>query len=337
LIPDEDFYSLAKMRSNYHEIKEDELKYDDNFTTDYRIIISEYGHYGLAYHLKKEGIYRYSTYNYEEENTKIFYSFNHMLKVTAEAYKAGIYYYDYDGLYVNEAGFSNLNKRYLSSADKRRYASLVSYLQLKSKAYLGSPYPYIQKELLRALANTYDSSMIPFIKEYLTDDNKKVRQQAVHSLGILGDTSVIPLLLTQLEDNPLHCKGCALSGLSYLVNKNNDEILDTIHQSAIDRKMWIRRNAYRVIAEIANEKSFTVLKSVFKDENSACKLVIAEAFGRIGNVDALPLLKEYLDEINEMDFSVSYKNRHRNKNPHPKTLKYEVEKAINVLEDKRDK
>lgn len=77
-----------------------------------------------------------------------------------------------------------------------------------------------------------------------------------------------------------------------------------------------------------------LLKKVFEDEKPACKLVIVEAFGRIGSKEALPLLDQYLSQINKMDFSVKHKGRRRSNNPHPNTLKNEVEQAIRVIEAK---
>jgi len=189
----------------------------------------------------------------------------------------------------------------------------------------------VKKEILWALDDTYDSSVIPSIKLYLSDKSKKVRQQAVHSLGVLGDRSVMPLLLRQLDDAPLHCKGCALSGLSYLVNSSDTALLQKVHLAVDDNKRWIRRKAYRVIGRIANVSSLPLLQERFKEEDPACKLAIVESFGRIGNKEVLPLLNTYLKEINKMDFSVSYEDRSRSKNPHPETLKYEVEKAIGIL------
>ena len=83
--PDEDFYSYDKMKKNYMKLVEEQKKYDVNFTTDYRILISEYGDHGLAYNCKKEGLYRYSVYNYEEDHTKVFYSYNRYYVANAQA------------------------------------------------------------------------------------------------------------------------------------------------------------------------------------------------------------------------------------------------------------
>jgi len=332
LLPDREFFSLEKMRDNHRDILEDAREYKDkNFTTPYRIFISNYSYSGLAYHLKKEGIYDYSMYGSASRIVKRYYSLNHLLKITSEAYKAGIYYYDYDELTIDDARLSELKKAYLSKEDKVRHEVLVHYLQESAIAFRNSPHVYVKKEILRALSKTYESSMIPFIEPYLSDKNKKVRQQAVHSLGVLGDRCVIPLLIRQLDNVPLHCKGCALSGLSYVVNKSDVALLDKIYPVLTDSTVWIRKNAYRVIGRISNVSSLSILKERFNEEHPACKLAMVEAFGRIGDKEVLPLLKRYLKEIEGMDFSVSYEGRSRSKNPHPETLKYEVEKAIGVL------
>ena len=332
LLPDREFFTLEKMRSIHRDILKDKREYEDiNFTTPYRVFISNYSHTGLAYHMQKEGIYYYSPYFPSDKNFKYYYSLNHFLKITAEAYKTGAYYYDYSELKVDDAKLSKLKRAYLSPKDKERYETLVAYLQKRAEEFKKSPHDYVKKEVLWALAKTYDSRMIPFIEAYLSDKSKKVRQKAINYLGMLGDRSVMPLLTNQLDDAPFHSKGCALSGLSYLVNSSDTALLDKIHLAVDDNEMWIRRNAYRVIGRIANVSSIPLLKERFKEEHPACKLAIVEAFGRIGDKEALPLLKAYLEEINKMDFSVSYEDRSRSKNPHPETLKYEVEKAIGIL------
>ena len=332
LLPDREFFTLEKMRSIHKEVLKDMRKYEDiNFTTPYRVFISNYGYTGLAYHMQKEGIYYYSPYFPSDKNFKYYYSLNHLLKVTAEAYKSGAYYYDYNELKVDDAKLSKLKRVYFSPKDKERYETLVAYLQKRAEEFKKSPHDYVKKEVLWALAKTYDSRMIPFIEAYLSDKSKKVRQRAINYLGMLGDRSVIPLLTNQLDDAPLHSKGCALSGLSYLVNHSDTALLQKVHLAVDDNKMWIRRNAYRVIGYIANVSSIPLLKERFKEEHPACKLAIVESFGRIGDKEVLPLLKAYLEEINKMDFSVSYEDRSRSKNPHPEILKYAVEKAITSM------
>jgi len=312
-------------------MREDE---DVNFTTEYRVFVREYGYSGLAYSANKEGIYAYNFYDTGENPPKRYYSINHLLKLTAEAYKRGIYDVDYDGLEVDEAKFAALKREYLSKEDKTRYEKLLHYLQERAKAWTDVPYAYLKKELIRELAETHDGVMIPYIQRYMHDKEKSVRQQATHSLGVLGDRSAIPLLLAQLDDDPMHCRGCALSGLYYLVNKNDAALLKQIYPLLSDKKMWIRRNVYRVIGRIGSPSSLSVLMAHFDKETPACKLAIVKAFGRIGDPEALPLLRKYLKEIEEMDFSVSYADRMPSKNPHPQTLKMEVERAITVLAKK---
>jgi hypothetical protein len=334
LLPDGDFLSFKQMSVNHNDYLEDIREYEDeNLTTPYRVFVGRYGYSGLAYHLHKEGIYYYRAYSMDEK-IKHYYSLNHFLKITAEAYRVGAYYYDYDELEVDDAKLAKLKRAYFSKEDKERYEALVSYLQESAVVFKDSPHAYVKKEILWALSKTYDSRIIPFIKSYLNDNNKKVRQRAVNYLGKIGDRSTIPLLMNQLGDDPMHCKGCALSGLIYLVNSSDTSLLDKIYPATKESKMWIRRNAYSVIGHIANISSLPLLKERFTEEDSACKLAIVEAFGRIGNDEVLPLLKTYLKEIGKMDFSVSYEDKSRSKNPHPKTLKRGVEKAMRIINQK---
>jgi Zn-dependent protease len=333
LLPDGDFFSFKQMNANYKDYLEEIRAYEDeNYTTAYRVFVGTYGYSGLAYNINKEGIYDYTAYTTEKKKLKYYYSFNHFLKITAEAYKLGAYCYDYDKLEVDEAKLAKLKRTYLSQKDKERYETFISYLQESAVAFQDLPYEYIKKEILRTMSRTHDTRMIPFIKLYLSDKNKKVRQNAVYYLGKLGDRSTIPLLIKQLKGDPMHCKGCALSGLSHLVDSRDVALLDKIYPMTNDTKMHIRINAYKVIGRIANSSSISLLKEHFDKENSACKLAIIEAFGRIGDKEVLPLLKTYLKEIEKMDFSVSYERKRRNQDPRHRTLQREVKKAIQVLE-----
>ena len=336
-LPQGDLLSFEEAKHRYDDyinmMRDDE---DENFTTEYRVFVLEYGYSGLAYSVNKEGIYAYDFYDTGETPPKRYYSFNHLLKLTVEAYKRGIYDVDYDGFEVDKAKFAALKREYLSKEDKVRYEKLLHYLQMRAEAWADVPYAYLKKELLRELAETHDGAMLPYIERYLHDKEKSVRQQAAHSLGVLGDRSAIPLLAAQLDEDPMHCRGCALSGLRYLVNKNDTALLKKIYPLLSEKKMWIRRNAYRVIGRIGSPSSLPILKANFDKEKPACKLAIVEALGRIGDPKALPLLRNYLKEIEKMDFSVSFADRMPSKNPHPQTLKMEVEKAIAVLSKRSD-
>ncbi len=336
--PQDDLLSFKEVKRRYDDyiemMREDE---DENFTTEYRVFVQAYGYSGLAYSVNKEGIYTYDYYDTGETPPKRYYSFNHLLKLTAEAYKRGIFYVDYDGLEVDKAQFTALKREYLSKKDKARYETLLHYLKTRAEAWINVPYAYLKKELIRQLANTHDKAMIPFVERYTHDKDKSVRQQATHSLGVLGDRSAIPLLAAQLDDDPMHCKGCALSGLRYLVNKNDTALLKKVYPILSDQKMWIRRNAYRVIGRIGSPSSLPVLTTHFDKEEPSCKLAIVEAFGRIGDPQALPLLQKYLTEIEKMDFSESYADHMPFTKPHPQTLKMEVERAIAVLQKAKSK
>ena len=338
LLPTSDLLSLKQMQEDYKAYLTDMRQYEDaNYTTPYRVFIREGGYDGLAYHLAKEGIY--SDYPYDTDTTplKRYYSFNHLLKLTAEAYKRGIYYAGYDGLEEDKARYAALKREYLSKEDKARYEKLLQYLQTRAEAWADVPYAYLKKELIREFAKTHDVAMLPYIERYLHDKEKFVRQQAAHSLGVLGERSAIPLLAAQLDEDPMHCRGCALSGLRYLVNKNDTALLKKIYPLLSEKKMWIRRNAYRVIGRIGSPSSLPILKANFDKEKPACKLAIVEALGRIGDPKALPLLRNYLKEIEKMDFSESYADYRPSTNPHPLTLKMEVEKAIAVLQKEKSK
>ncbi len=73
-IPNMDLLGFEDLKNNHKiqvkYIKEDK---DENFTTPYRIFIDKYGYSGLAYHLKKEGIYSYDFYALKSKNIKSYY------------------------------------------------------------------------------------------------------------------------------------------------------------------------------------------------------------------------------------------------------------------------
>jgi len=167
----DDLYSYKALEKNYaYELKE----YGDNNNS---IPITTYKNgSSLAYICSKKGLYIYPSYGSSMD--KRYYSFNHFLKVTAEAYKAKAYYDKKDKKYINYERLEKIKKAYLSKEDQKRYEAMIVYLENRAKEYVDIAYIYHKTMIIRAMSNTFDIRLLHSMELYLHDEDEVVEEAA---------------------------------------------------------------------------------------------------------------------------------------------------------------
>ena len=173
-----DLYGYEKMKKNYQY---ESLEYGDS---NQSVAITSYDEQsGLAYVCGKEGLYKYPTYA-DEEGLKVYYSVNHFLKVTAEAYKTGAYHSENGYLYIDQKKLHDVKRKYLSAADKKRDDERIAFLAEKAQAYSRGEYqPYLKKMIINEMTYSYDERLTPSIALFLHDEEKSVAELAEASVN----------------------------------------------------------------------------------------------------------------------------------------------------------
>ena len=332
IVPNRDFFRYSDLKKSYLAFK-DKLK--ENNSDLIFVFASKYEHRGLAYSCSKSGIYEYAL-NAEGSSHKEFYNFNHFLKITAEAYKQKAFYDDYDTIKIDLKKFFKIYRTYLSRGDIHRYKSLIKYLYQKSNQYRSAP-KKLKIELLQEIANSYDSSLIKSAKLYLNDSNPEVVAKAIYALGNIGNKATLPTLIKFLKSKNQQFRDFALLAIAKIVDSKDEGLLEYIYPMLNDKSILVRLSAYKVIEKIASKNSLIVLREHFKEEKHAIKLEIVRIFAKTGGDREFALLKDYLKEVNKMNFSSKIKDISRGNDPHPKILQYEIVRAIAEIASKKKK
>ena len=328
LVPSRDFFSFNDFKTSYNNFKS-KIK-DTNNSNMVFVFASKYEYRGLAYSCNKSGLYEYSIYSHQPAH-KEFYNFKHFLKIVAEAYKQGAFYDDIDMINVDLKKFFKIYREHLSRGDKHRYELLVEYLKDRAKAYKHSS-KELKLALLEEISNTYDSKLISSAKIYLNDSNQEVVSKAIEALGNIGNKSIVPALVKYLKSKNMQYKDFALLALAKIVNNQDRGLVEYIAPILNDKSVLARISAYEVLTRIGDEDSLVKTRENFAKEKPAVKLAMIKLFANVGDKEDAKILKEYLKEVKEMDYSKEIKEPARGSDPHPKILEYEILKALKAIE-----
>ena len=171
------------------------------------------------------------------------------------------------------------------------------------------------------------------LKVFLNDPNPEVIGTACFFLGYLKSREHIPELYDLLTHKDPTVVNMAASGLAQMLNEEDINLLARLHETLNSNYLLARMSAIEAIGNIGNEQSRNVLERIFVKEEPAAKLQIISAVGKIGSKESLPLLRNYLNIVNAMDFSVPNKGGTRGSVPHPSSLKATLEKSIAMIEE----
>lgn len=325
----DDLLSFERLQENYEEIVKLDMQHGFvDKPIDFVPFIVSNGGDGLAYKCGSEGVFAFYRNGYDEFAPKQYYSIAHFLAVTAEAYKQGAYYFDYDRLAVDEKKLAAIQRSFYSHADSVNYRNYLNFLGRQSDHFrLGSD-TASKMIVLETLGDTYDETMLTPIIGYLQDNSTDVVSKALFEIGRVGGRDAIATLFAFSRDQNVQFRNIALVSLAELVDGNDTHLLRFMHPLLKDDDQLVRLSATSVIGRIASGASLPYLMETFENERLANKMEIAEAFGRIGSSRPLSLLEDFLAQINAMDSSKGHVGGFRGDDPHPTILKKVVETAI---------
>lgn len=332
LLPHQNLFSYQEIIDKYVSIKKENESYGEKSNSDLILSLGDEESYGLAYSCTKNGLFDYSPYAYDSSNIKKYYNWNHFLKITAEAYKDGIYREENNRLDIDEKRLAKLERKYYSSADKEKYREFVKYLENRAEIYKNEKDTFLKITLLQTIGRTYDSSLLDSVKIYLKDTDKKVKEQALYVLGKVGTKSTLPMLITYTKSKDNTERNFALLSMAEIVDNHDNKILESLYPLLDDKDILVRLGLYDVINKIKDIHSLPYLRQYFSQETARGKLEIIDIFSDFGTKNELKLLNQYLSEVSKMDMSKKDLGGFRGSDPHPKVLKKHLEDAIKNIE-----
>jgi len=186
--------------------------------------------------------------------------------------------------------------------------------------------------LISEIGASEDISHSDEIAKFLADEDNEVVGQACFYLGYVGGRSYIKTIISLLDTTDTNLLNFCLSGLSLMVDGREHYISENILRFVRHDDLLVRMSAIEVLGKIQSKNSLKVLMEIFNHEPPAVQSEIVRALGRIGEVDALPLLLAYKDTVDQMDHSIPRKGRVRGEAPHPDVLSIIITEAINSLQ-----
>lgn len=191
----------------------------------------------------------------------------------------------------------------------------------------------VRKEVfLMQLGYSEDPSNADIVYKFLGDKNPKIVATAAFWIGYLEARDYVPTLVDLLDHEDRQIVNMAGAGLAKMAKSQDAQHLNRIHPVLDHEHLLARMSAIEVIGMIGSSESTTFLVERLSDEEPAAKWQIVKALGRIGDARALPALKEYRLEVQQMDHSVPNKGGVRSSDPHPSSLEAVTEDAIAKIE-----
>ena len=190
-----------------------------------------------------------------------------------------------------------------------------------------------QKDIFLAqLGNSEDSSKADVLYRFLSDEDPEIVAKASYWIGYLNARDYIPTLIALLEHQDRQVVNMAGGGLAEMVDGRDARYLDRLYPVLEHEFLLARMSAIEVIGNIGNAESTHVLLEMFPDEEPAARWEIVNALGKIGDVRALPALKQFQQEVQLMDHSVPNRGGVRGSDPHPESFDFIVEESIAKIE-----
>ncbi len=154
------------------------------------------------------------------------------------------------------------------------------------------------KPNIRKLALTKD---VQGLINALKNKNKSIRDEAIKSLGDIGESAINELIKSLKEKNKKLSNVAAytLGEFAYRGEKINTKIVpalvESLKDSVIRENSAIALGKYGTIAESA----VPYLIKMLKNEDKNVQIAAAEALGEIGDPSAIPALKSALKDEDE--------------------------------------
>ena len=153
---------------------------------------------------------------------------------------------------------------------------------------------FLGRELVcMALGKIAHRRSVPPLIATLNDDNWHVRRAAIGALGAIGDQSAVPVLIDLLQDDSSTIRASAAGELASFLNP---QAVEPLCRSLQDSSPAVRAAAARTLGRHGDTRAVeplcTLLAQVAAgDEEESARVDVAEALGRLGDRQALPVLQ----------------------------------------------
>lgn len=189
-------------------------------------------------------------------------------------------------------------------------------------------------KIISKAGDSGDVSQADGVASFLRDKDSEVVGRACFNLGYLGARAYINEIKNFLYSDDHDLLTLCLSGLTLMVDSRDENLLEQILPLVNHESRLVRMSAVEVLGNMQSQKASKILMDRFDREVSAVQYEIIKALGKIGDKNALPLLRSYKKVVEKMDHSMPRKGGARGIDPHPDVLAIVTMEAIELIQNR---
>lgn len=146
--------------------------------------------------------------------------------------------------------------------------------------------------IVHALGKLGDARAVPALIVTAQDVEPSVRLKSVYALGQIGDAQAIDALVARLADPAEEVRWTAREALHGFGGKSLPRLIDALAAESVH----MREFSASLLGELGDERAVEPLIAAAASADWPVRLAVAEAFGSIGSVRALPVVERMADD-----------------------------------------
>ncbi len=159
----------------------------------------------------------------------------------------------------------------------------------------------VRKEAVESLVGTTDESAIEPLIKATTDDNAQVRFKAAEILGSMGEVAVDKLI-----EEFVNAEGKDKRFLAFALKETEDKkVIPYFVDATEDEDFGVRKVAVRASGELQAEGELDSIAKCLEDEDWGVKLAAIQALGDLATDESIKLIKDARKAEDDKDFKKS--------------------------------
>ena len=184
----------------------------------------------------------------------------------------------------------------------------------------------VRKEAIESLVGITDEDAIEPLIKATTDDNAQVRFKAAEILGSMGDVAVDKLI-----DEFENAEGKDKRFFVFVLKETGDKkVIPYFVKATEDDDFGVRKVAVRSLGELQAEEELDTIAKCLEDEDWGVKLAAIQALGDIATDESIDLIKKARKTEDDKDFKKSC-NKAIKKAQKRQKAKASGESIVNVI------
>ena len=159
----------------------------------------------------------------------------------------------------------------------------------------------VRKEAIESLVGITDEEAIEPLIKATTDESAQVRFKAAEILGNMGDVAV-DKLIEEFEN----AEGKDKRFLAFALKETGDKkVIPYFVEATNDEDFGVRKVAVRSLGELQAEEELDAIAKCLEDEDWGVRLAAIQALGDIATDDSIKLIKDASKAESDKDFKKS--------------------------------